>query len=367
MSSVPSPNQVLLSAAGSGKTTLLVRQALGRPERRIAIVTYTLENLEEIRRAFEHHVGTVPSHVTLYSWYSFLLRECIRPYQAALCAQPRIDSIFFVEGRTNNRAPRNQVLRHYLVGSRMYSDRAADFAVRCDELTQGALIERLAAMYDELYIDEVQDLAGYDLDLVERLLTSGIDIVLVGDTRQATYTTNHSARHQQYRGVSMMNLFEAWGTQNLCQLRHRVISHRCVQAMCDMADALYPHMPLTASRNEEVTGHEGIYIVSSEHVPAYVQEFEPTVLRYDRREACAGLPAVNFGQSKGRTYPRVLIFPNGPLVQFLRTAEARHISSPAKYYVALTRARQSVAFVLDGTCAWPGHQVYSVTPTTPSA
>ena len=95
MSSVPSPNQVLLSAAGSGKTTLLVRQALARSHRRIAILTYTLENLEEIRRAFERHVGAVPSHVTLYSWYSFLLRECIRPYQAALCAQPRVESIFF--------------------------------------------------------------------------------------------------------------------------------------------------------------------------------------------------------------------------------------------------------------------------------
>ena len=367
MSSVPSPNQVLLSAAGSGKTTLLVRQALARSHRRIAILTYTLENLEEIRRAFERHVGAVPSHVTLYSWYSFLLRECIRPYQAALCAQPRVESIFFVEGRTDNRAPRNQVRRYYFAGSRMYSDRAADFAVRCDDLSQGAVIERLAAMYDEIYIDEVQDLAGYDLDLVERLLTSGIEIVLVGDTRQATYATNHSARHQQYRGVSMMALFQAWETRNLCQIQHRVISHRCVQALCDMADALYPQMPLTESGNEEVTGHEGIYIVAPEQVPTYVQEFAPTVLRYDRKEACAGLPAVNFGQSKGHTYPRVLIFPNGPLVQFLHTADARRISSPAKYYVALTRARQSVAFVLSGTCGWPGHQVYSATPITPSA
>lgn len=365
MSSVPSLNRVLLSAAGSGKTSLLVRQALARPQRRIAILTYTLENLEEIRRAFELHAGAVPAHVTLYSWYSFLLRECIRPYQAALCAQPRVESIFFVEGRTNNRAPRSQVIRHYFVGGRMYSDRAADFSVRCDDLTQGAVIERLAAIYDELYIDEVQDLAGYDLDLVERFLASGIEVVLVGDTRQATYATNQSARHQQYRGVSMMALFQAWETRNLCQIQHRVISHRCVQALCDMADALYPQMPLTESDNGDVTGHEGIYIVAQEQVPAYIQEFAPTVLRYDRREACAGLPAVNFGQSKGRTYQRVLIFPNGPLTHFLRTADAKHISSPAKYYVALTRARQSVAFVLDDTCVWPGHQVYSATPITP--
>lgn len=358
MSSVLSPNQVLLSAAGSGKTTELVRQALARPQRRIAILTYTLENLEEIRRAFERHAGAVPAHVMLYSWYSFLLRECIRPYQSALCAQPRIESIFFVQGRTNNRAPRSQVLHHYLIGNRVYSDRAADFSVRCDVVTRGKVIERLAAMYDEIYIDEVQDLAGYDLDLVERLLNSGIEIMLVGDTRQATYATNNSARHQQYRGVSLMELFRVWEARNLCRIQYRVISHRCVQAICDMADVLYPQMPATQSGNEYITGHEGVYIVTPGQVLAYVQEFAPTILRYDRNEACAGLSAVNFGQSKGRTFPRVLIFPNGPLAEFLRTADATRIRSPAKYYVALTRARQSVAFVLAGACAWPGHQEY---------
>ena len=55
---------------------------------------------------------------------------------------------------------------------------------------------------------------------------------------------------------------------------------------------------------------------------------------------------------------RVLIYTNGPLTQVLRTADASRISSPAKYYVAFTRARQSVAFVMAGACAWPGHQIY---------
>lgn len=367
MSSAPSPNKVLLSAAGSGKTTLLVNRALDRPERRIAILTYTLENLEEIRRAFERRCGAVPDHVKLYSWYSFLLRECIRPYQSALCASPRVDSIFFVEGRTDNRFPRKQVLRHYFVGSRMYSDRAADFAVRCDELTDGATFSRLSAIFHEIYVDEVQDLAGHDLDLVERMLTSGMEVLLVGDTRQATYATNNSPRYRQYRGVPMVELFRAWEARNLCQIQHLLTSYRCVQSVCDMADALYKQMPATVSANDNVTGHEGIYIVHPEHVSAYVNEFAPTVLRYDRKESCGGLPAINFGQSKGRTYQRVLIFPNGPLARFLQTADVRHIASPAKYYVAITRARQSVAFVLNGPCAWPGHQVYSSPSTTSSA
>ncbi|ACD58860.1 hypothetical protein PXO_00629 [Xanthomonas oryzae pv. oryzae PXO99A] len=233
------------------------------------------------------------------------------------------------------------------------------YAVRCDELTQGQVMARLADMYDELYIDEVQDLAGYDLDLVERLLKSDIAITLVGDTRQATYATNYASRHSQYRGPNLAALFQVWESDGLCQLDHRLISLRCVQALCDLADALYPQMPRTKSSNGEVTGHDGIYLVAPGQVAAYMQEFAPTVLRYDRRQACDGLLAVNFGQSKGRTYSRVLIFPNGPLTQYLRTADASRITAPPKYYVAFTRARQSVAFVYAGACALPGHQLYA--------
>ncbi|EJP78924.1 hypothetical protein A1OC_04195 [Stenotrophomonas maltophilia Ab55555] len=241
----------------------------------------------------------------------------------------------------------------------MYSDRASDFAVRCDELTHGQVISRLADMYDEVYVDEVQDLAGYDLDLIERLLRSPIGITLVGDTRQATYATNYAPRYSQFRGPNLATLFQLWESHGLCQIDHRLTSLRCVQALCDLADALYPQMPRTQSGNDQLTGHDGIYLVAPEHVTAYMQEFAPTVLRHDRRQACDGLPAMNFGQSKGRTYSRVLIFPNGPLTQYLRTADASRITAPPRYYVAFTRARQSVAFVYNGTCALVGHQLYT--------
>ena len=58
-----------------------------------------------------------------------------------------------------------------------------------------------------------------------------------------------------------------------------------------------------------------------------------------------GYTSVNFGASKGETYNRVLIFPNKPFKQFL--LESKALSSPEKYYVAVTRARYSLAFVLE--------------------
>lgn len=355
---MPSPNLVLLSAAGSGKTTMLTKQALARPHRRIAILTYTLQNLEEIRRSFQSSAGTVPAHVTLYSWYGFLLRECIRPYQSALLPDPRIESILFVNGRTNNRIPRAQVRRYYLAGNHVLSDRASEFAVRCDDLTQGRVMARLADMFDEIYIDEVQDLAGYDLDLLERLLMARIESTFVGDTRQATYATNHAARNGQYRGSNMFRLFDRWQQRDLCRIDHQTTSWRCMQPLCDLADSLYPAMPRTRSGNDAVSGHDGIFIVSPDAVHRYVREFSPTVLRYDRNQACGGLPAVNFGESKGRTYTRVLIFPNGPLTRFLQSGDPARITSPAKYYVAFTRAQLSLAFVFAGPCALADHRSY---------
>jgi len=337
---------------------MLTQQALARPHRRIAILTYTLQNLEEIRRSFESSAGTVPANVTIYSWYSFLLRECIRPYQGALVSEPRIESIQFVSGRTNNRISRAQVRRYYLAGHHILSDRASDFVVHCDDLARGRVMARLADMFDEVYIDEVQDLAGYDLDLLERLLKTRVETTLVGDTRQATYSTNQAARNRQYRGTSMLRLFENWQQRGLCRINHRTTSWRCLQSLCDLADSLYRDMPRTESGNDAVSGHDGIFVVPPDAVDQYVREFSPTVLRYDRNENCGGLPAVNFGESKGRTYTRVLIFPNGPLTRFLQSGDPRRITSPAKYYVAFTRARFSLAFVFAGPCALANYKIY---------
>lgn len=68
-----------------------------------------------------------------------------------------------------------------------------------------------------------------------------------------------------------------------------------------------------------------------------------------------GLPAINYGFSKGLEFERVLIFPTGPIIRWLSSGDSSAISrSSAKLYVAITRASQSVAFVHDRTCAVPG-------------
>ena len=148
----------------------------------------------------------------------------------------------------------------------------------------------------------------------------------------------------------MRKLFLKWQQENQCNMDELAESHRCNQSICDFADSLYPEMPRTTSKNSSITGHDGLFIVPQLLVRDYVRAHSPTVLRYDVKTDCCGFPATNFGESKGKTFDRVLIFPNGPIRNYLTSGDVRKITAPAKYYVGFTRARFSVAFAYDGPC-----------------
>jgi hypothetical protein len=55
---------------------------------------------------------------------------------------------------------------------------------------------------------------------------------------------------------------------------------------------------------------------------------------------------MNFGVAKGSTFERVLIFPTEPILKYLEDREPAALKSPEDLYVAVTRARFSVAFVV---------------------
>lgn len=84
-------------------------------------------------------------------------------------------------------------------------------------------------------------------------------------------------------------------------------------------------------------------------VREYVKRFAPQALRYSVATKCDPDEAMNFGESKGLTFERVLIYPHGPARKWLASGDISHIEKSAtKMYVAATRARYSVAFVHDG-------------------
>lgn len=238
--------------------------------------------------------------------------------------------------------PEANTKAHYFAGGHLYQDKLSKFVLKCNRINSGRVIKRLERCFTHILIDEFQDLAGYDISLLEVLLRSNINVIIVGDARQSTYTTNNSRKNKGVTGVNILSKIEEWKGLGLIDIELDFNSYRCNQSICDIADMMFPTENKMVSRNEVVTNHDGVFYTSPAHLLAYIAKFNPIVLRYDRKTKFEEGKALNFGMVKGKEFPRVLILSNGPLNDFLK---GNPLASPQKYYVAVTRAIHSVCIV----------------------
>ena len=256
---MPSTNRIILASAGSGKTTTIVSEAAREPGVRSALVTYTNNSEAELRIKANGICGCVPPHLRTATWFGFLLQHLIRPYQRAAYAG-RVRGLALVNGMSARWTKEADTQRHYFGRpGDIYVDKVSKFACKLIRETGGKPVERLAQIVDRIYVDEAQDLAGYDLDLIERLLDSDIDVVLVGDHRQATFKTNQSAKNRRFGKQGIIDKFEAWQAGGRARIEIHNHSYRCVQEICDAADKLFPDVAGTISRNHTRTSHDGMF------------------------------------------------------------------------------------------------------------
>ncbi len=365
--------RLVLASAGAGKSRLIVEQALERVElgEKVLILTYTENNQEELVKKFCTLVGFVPSTVTIKGWFSFLLEDMIRPYQSCIFYE-RIPSIHFNSIDPHKKNGRNIPGRaekigakynskHYLTSEKgkVHTTYISKLAVRVNTESKGKAISRLSGIYQTIYIDEVQDLIGWDFEVIKSLSKSDIgQFCCVGDFRQTLYST-HSAAKKPKSNDEKLARFRDIGLV----VEQLNISWRCIQKICDFADLVHKNEGIyepTESKLKNIapkyTDHLGVFIVSSDKVGAYIDKYKPTILRASRnsqKDLCDGREVYNFGVSKGMGFKRILICATDKHKKFLtgkenvfendRTDRARNA-----LYVAITRARFSVAFLYDG-------------------
>ena len=347
---MPSPNKIIIASAGSGKTTSIVAEAGNNAEKKCALITYTNNNTVELRGKALELFGYVPATITVSTWYRFLLRHFIRPYQRHLY-EPKVRTLKLVNGRSAKYIRKNDIHRFYFMSEgEMYMDKASQFSCGIIEKSGGLPLQRFTRIYDHLYIDEVQDLAGYDLDLLKHLIDANVELTLVGDVRQATYQTNQAAKNSRYSGPNIITKFTEWCTEAHTDIEYQSYSYRCVQSICDFADSFYPHLPSTISHNYTNTGHDGVFAVRKTDVDRYMKAFSPQPLRLMRSsKVLPGCP-LNYGEAKGKGFKRVLMFPHQKLLNVLKTGNIKELGDSdetrAKVYVGITRAYQSVGIVI---------------------
>ncbi len=225
-------------------------------------------------------------------------------------------------------------------------------------------MDRLSNIYDEIYIDEVQDLTGCDLHILENLMRNqAVDLHMVGDVRQSVFDTNpEDPNLKKYRGIAMLEWFALHQKTGLLDVSHRVETWRANQAIADFSDQLFPcdfEFAPTISRQESVTGHDGMFAITAADVPNYMREFQAQPLRESKTTAQTfNLPFRNFGKVKGLTFNRVLIFPTKPITDYLTLGTNLKPKTACGLYVAVTRAKHSVAIVV------PKPGATSLTPWT---
>lgn len=353
-------NLVYIAAAGSGKTTTLVRKACALPSsEHVLILTYTDSNEKEIRNKLYSEKGYIPQNVTVQSWFSFLIQHLIKPYQNYL-----IDDKFEIKGlaMVNNTSKKDKRIftipksnwEHYYFSKQQkaLTEKLSELAYDCNEKANGKPIQRLCDIFENIYIDEVQDMAGYDLELIKLLFLSYSNIVIAGDPRQTIYLTNHGQKNKSYQNGKILDYLskqkELIGKYQV-DINSLNSSRRCCPEICEYASAITPVFNKTSSLTDYHNQFCGVFLVKENNKTDFLRQYNDSVqLRHSvlTKNVDSNYAVMNFGDSKGMTFDSVLIYPTQPMVKWIEnhSASLEEISRN-KFYVAVTRARYLVGIV----------------------
>jgi len=368
-------NKLIIAAAGSGKTTYLINEAMKFKDERVLITTYTEANEEEIKKKFIKRFKCVPSFIKIQTWFSFLIQHGVRPYQGTfneMLFRKEVKGMLLNDGKYGVKfvlkkfgreipipfKEETEFEQHYFTSSgKIYSDRLPKFVVKSNETSNGEVVNRISRIYQHIFIDEIQDLAGYDLEILKLLFQTPSNILLVGDPRQVTYLTHHENKFGKYKDGKIKEfIVEECKKKIPYEIDETSLgsSHRNNKPICDYSSKL--HEPEQFSSIEPCTCEdcrnyaeeaEGIYLVRETDIENYLERFNPIQLRWNSlQEVNPNYSVYNFGESKGKTFHRVIIYPTDKMEKWVYNHNTDlPFSTRAKLYVAITRAKYSVAII----------------------
>ncbi len=348
-------NKLIIAAAGSGKTRTLIEEALKIINENVLITTFTEANEAEIKKKIIKKTGGyIPQNITVQTWYSFLLQHGVRPYQSTMQDDlwDKKIGFFLISGTsamyTNESA---DFYKHYFTKDlKIYSDKISKFIVKSNEKINGDIIKRISNIYPNIFIDEVQDLAGYDLEILKLFFNSQSNILLVGDPRQGTYSTHNSRKNKKFGKSQIIHFFEDNKIKEKFDIDHTSLTtnYRSNQKICTFSNKLFPDQNPTISGQIKTTNHDGIFLIKKENMDSYLEKYKNCMqLRWNlRKKVNDKYPVMNFGESKGLDFDRVLIYPTSTIENWIKDNNTElSPTSCCKFYVAVTRAMYSVGII----------------------
>lgn len=365
-------NNVVFAAAGSGKTYNICSEAIklaATTKKTILLVTYTNEGVHSLENEYKNqNFGVIDSNIKITTWYSFVLSDFIKPYQCLLnlkykyykkeipCKVPEnfIKAIAFYQ---NDDAPRyfNKSHVQYFLNNAhdIQKNKVSELAYICNSDSSGKVIKRLEEIYSHIFFDELQDYAGWDLELLTLLFSSTIPISCVGDYRQATFRTNNSLKNKQFRDDKIKDFFELHQQKGNCTITYSQVTRRFNKQICDYVNTIYKNNDNPICQCCDIDFSEeniGVYVIDPKYLSDYCNYYNPTILRYDKKSNIPfkhNCQVLNYGNSKGLTLERIVIIPVSTVIPFIKDGSIINSSqTKSKFYVACTRARHSIIFAI---------------------
>ena len=343
-------NRVIVACAGSGKTHTIATEALKGGHSRPLILTYTNSNLRQLEeRLRKLNNGIYPQNVTCMTWHRFLVNECANPYRHEIHRPPRFGSLS-MSGRPKphrGTAKSNPTKYYFDQNWDYYIDTLGDFVCTAENRSCQAISHRLSKSYSTIFVDEFQDLVGWDLAwLLYLIKETSINTFLVGDPRQCILQTNHSNKLKNLRGPHLVPYLQTIDGKYI-QLEIRNKSRRCNQSICCFANRIWGGTLPIAPTGQHDEEPDSVRIVRPKDVHNYISRTDAHILAHNKNSEDYGYGHTNFGKSKGLEWKHIAIIPTQPISNFLKTLSPSSLNSPECLYVAVTRASHSVAFITD--------------------
>lgn len=360
--------ELFVACAGAGKTTKIVNEAIELTDNgsKVLIITYTRSNQSELVHKFKELGGIRKDLFVVKGWYSFILEDIVRPYQRCIftkrvsginlnSSNPHKNGKFYTPGRAEKINKKYNPKHFFDSRNHAHTEFISKLACHIISESKVDISKRMNSIYKRVYLDETQDFAGWDFTVLKKLVKSKeLEFHAVGDFRQTIYHTSSNPKNPHTNedklaeyikmGFSVKHLSDCW---------------RSIDTICEFADTVHKeenYSPTISKVNSPAEiGHNGIFFVPVESVDTYIKLYKPMILRHGAvsgkyLEQYAKLQT--FGASKGQTTDHVLILPTEPILKFLKGVKnpfgkSSTATSQNKLYVAITRARYSVAFIVE--------------------
>lgn len=330
--------RLILAVAGSGKTSLIIDRL--NEKERFLVITYTINNYENLKSRVIEKFGYLPKNIRLYSYFSFL---------NSFCYKPLLSDIVGAKG-INWNIPPTFTLRlkrdnpdFYIDGNKyLYHNRIAKLLEMTDSLPE--VRSRLEKYFDIMLVDEVQDFGGHDLSFLCSMADTKINQLLVGDFYQHTFDTSkdgnvNSTAYEDYDKYTS-KLAKAGFTIDSDTLNH---SYRCSPIVCQFIQETL-NIEISSHRSDE-TGIEFVECKNRAEVLFNNNSIVKLFYQNQHRFPCY---SENWGKSKGQDhYHDVCVVLNPTSLKLFQENKLSNMKpqTKSKLYVACTRARGNLYFV----------------------